>query len=763
LLGYRLDNPYRPYRNYAFGPFELHCRSRELYKHGVKLKLRPQPLRVLSELLRRPGELVTREELRDELWSAETFVDFEQSLNTSIKELRAVLGDSAAEPRYVETVPRLGYRFIAKAEVIEASAGNGNSAHRHTTVNAGFAEVPGRTNGGWSQPEIDADLQPPEENNQSEESETVPPVRARWRPGRTLKVFAAGGVLLVAGLALFLWLSPPPVPRALRITQLTHFGHVVSAGGITMDGARLFFLRREPDRNRLMQVSVSGGESQPFLPGFENWIVLDLARDHSEFLVKRFPSTSPWEEEFWLLPFVGGSLRRLSNLSGDDAIFSPDGREIVYTKVDGIYACDRNGSNAHKLVSLPSISWAPAWSPDGRVLRFTLEDTKNSDVSLWEISSDGSNLHPLFPERKAHQRDCCGKWSADGRNFFFTSNRGDPNVGVGSVWAQREKRSALQWSKPGLPVRLTAAPMSFGYLRPSPEGTRLFVSGIAHEQNELLRAAPDKKSLSPIFNSTDVHAASLSPSADWLAVILGDWTLWRSRPDGTERTQLSADFAGYVDVPRWSPDGHWIVFQGRRDGHPSNIYKVSADGGPTQELLPNDQRHETPDWSPDGESVVYSVPREGNADGKEESGLFILNLKSGKTVRIPQSEDIADPQLSSDGRYLVGLIEAEKSSVVAFDFQTRRWKAVARGNNFYRLRKSPDGRYFYFQNILSAGEPLFRMHDGDWKVERVMSFEAILKGDVVRCRFTGMMQDGSPLVIAVRGGYEIYSIDLDLP
>src|SRR5271163_1067391 len=96
-----------PSKSIRFGPFELRTRTRELFKCGIKLKLRPQPFQILCELLSRSGELVTREELRDKLWSPETFVDFEQSLNTSIKELRAILGDSAAEPEYIETVPRL--------------------------------------------------------------------------------------------------------------------------------------------------------------------------------------------------------------------------------------------------------------------------------------------------------------------------------------------------------------------------------------------------------------------------------------------------------------------------------------------------------------------------------------------------------------------------------------------------------------------------------------------------------------------------------
>jgi TolB-like protein/DNA-binding winged helix-turn-helix (wHTH) protein/Tfp pilus assembly protein PilF len=102
---------------FRFGPYESNPRSRELYKHGAKLKVRPQPVQVLNLLLSRAGDVVTREEFRNQVWSNDTFVDFEHSLNTSIRELRAVLDDSATEPRYIETLPRLGYRFVAPVEV----------------------------------------------------------------------------------------------------------------------------------------------------------------------------------------------------------------------------------------------------------------------------------------------------------------------------------------------------------------------------------------------------------------------------------------------------------------------------------------------------------------------------------------------------------------------------------------------------------------------------------------------------------------------
>jgi eukaryotic-like serine/threonine-protein kinase len=135
----------RPPKIFRFGPFELRTRTRELYKHGIKLKLRPQPFQVLHELLNRPGELVTREELREKLWSSETFVDFEQSLNTAVKELRGVLGDSATEPRYAETVPRLGYRFIAAVEEVEVAAPKGDGPSPALAAGPAAAQAPTQT------------------------------------------------------------------------------------------------------------------------------------------------------------------------------------------------------------------------------------------------------------------------------------------------------------------------------------------------------------------------------------------------------------------------------------------------------------------------------------------------------------------------------------------------------------------------------------------------------------------------------------------
>src|SRR5215469_8508881 len=101
---------------FRFGPFELAVKPNELRQNGVKLPLRGQPLQVLELLLRSPGEVVSREHLRQALWSDGTIVEFDDSLNTCVRRLRQVLGDDASEPRFIETIPRRGYRFLADVE-----------------------------------------------------------------------------------------------------------------------------------------------------------------------------------------------------------------------------------------------------------------------------------------------------------------------------------------------------------------------------------------------------------------------------------------------------------------------------------------------------------------------------------------------------------------------------------------------------------------------------------------------------------------------
>ena len=169
-------------RAVKFGTFELDLAAGELRKNGLKVRLQEQPFRLLTFLVQRPGDLVSREELREKLWPADTYVDFDNSLNTAASKLREALGDSAASPRFVETMPRRGYRFIAPLE-------------RHGQVGDVSSAVP----------PAPAELKTPAQQVS----------QATLRRARRRQLVLAAALAIAVGLVVVPWLrSPPPAEEA---------------------------------------------------------------------------------------------------------------------------------------------------------------------------------------------------------------------------------------------------------------------------------------------------------------------------------------------------------------------------------------------------------------------------------------------------------------------------------------------------------------------------------------------------------------------
>jgi len=167
-----------------FGAFEADLRSGELHKNGVKIKLQEQPFQVLAMLLRRPGDVITREELQKAVWPADTFVDFDRGLNKAINKIREALGDSADDPRFVETLPRRGYRFIAPVDV-----GAGVGGLSPGPVNTGPPSPSGRGAGG-------------EDEASNAGAVRQPPARSPW-PLRLAGLLAM--LLVGVGTGWFVW------------------------------------------------------------------------------------------------------------------------------------------------------------------------------------------------------------------------------------------------------------------------------------------------------------------------------------------------------------------------------------------------------------------------------------------------------------------------------------------------------------------------------------------------------------------------------
>ncbi|MGA8283880.1 MAG: winged helix-turn-helix domain-containing protein, partial [Candidatus Sulfotelmatobacter sp.] len=185
-------------RRFRFGVFQLDVLSGELYKHGTRIKLQDQPFQVLAMLLDRPGEVLTREELRKRVWDNDTYVDFDHSLNISINKLRDALGDSAATPRFIETLPRRGYRFIAPVSV-ENPAPAMVSVLQATAVapSASSSEaLPSRTG---QEPRAFAQTLP----QAADSAELTGHAGSRHRTGRVIVVAAT--LVMIAALGGWLW------------------------------------------------------------------------------------------------------------------------------------------------------------------------------------------------------------------------------------------------------------------------------------------------------------------------------------------------------------------------------------------------------------------------------------------------------------------------------------------------------------------------------------------------------------------------------
>jgi DNA-binding winged helix-turn-helix (wHTH) protein len=207
-----------------FGLFELDLDARELRKSGVRIKLQEQPFQILAMLLERRGEIVTREELQKRLWPQDTFVDFDLSLNSAVKKLRQALGDDSANPRFIETLYRRGYRFI------------------------------GQINGVATVPELVSVFSNTSRENVESKYATPKASISRFR---FLVWTVPASALVIAALV---WLlKPPSAPRIIRYTQITDDG--LHKGKIVTDGQRLYFAEFQSENFVPMQVSALGGET----------------------------------------------------------------------------------------------------------------------------------------------------------------------------------------------------------------------------------------------------------------------------------------------------------------------------------------------------------------------------------------------------------------------------------------------------------------------------------------------------------------------
>ena len=747
-----------------FGAFELDLRAAELRKNGHRIRLQEQPFQILVELLERPGEVVSREEIRNKLWPNNTVVEFDHSINAAVKRLRNALQDSPESPQYIETLSRRGYRLIvpvsrrqekasppgvapltAAPVPIEEGLTRVLASHPHeprfieTVPKTGYRFIsPGEVAEGA--PGVSAVV--PDSAAVGETGFATLPAAGNAAGRIWWKWVLAACAVAAGSLSGGIWYLSRPLPRP-RITEyikITHDGRSKDLGGT--DGTRLYFSYTSPAS--IAQVGVNGGEIVPLqmtVPGADSYMV-DLSPDGSNALVRVYPD----DRSLWVVPLLGGSARRVGSLDG---AFSPDGASVVYSTDKGeVFVVRNDGTGPRKLATVGPVSSGTfptsfKWSPNGRVIRFSRGGL------LWEIASDGSGLHPLLSDWHEPGDQCCGSWTPDGQ--FYVFNLQSRSTGS-QIWALDERRGLFR-RPPSLPVPLTTGPIIWDGLLSSRNGKAIFADGQT-PRGELSRIDPRTGGLQPFLGGISAEFLSFSSDGKSVAYVsFPEGVLWKADRDGTNRVQLTQPPVLVVN-PRWSPDSKQILFTDFRE-KTLEIYVIPAEGGSARKLLPEEAAaNNDPYWSPDGTRVVYgwwSLPT-------KERKLCILDMSSRRIEAIPGSTGFFSPRWSPDGRYIAAL-DRTASNLQVFDLKTQQWTTLTANGNVQFPSFSRDGRFIYFLHS-GRDQGVVRIPVTGGKPERV--------ADLREWHLTGLVgysmsldPTDAPLVLRDVGSDDIYALTLE--
>jgi serine/threonine protein kinase/Tol biopolymer transport system component len=587
-------------------------------------------------------------------------------------------------------------------------------------------------------------------------SDASPAVRAaledipeRHPPSRWQTWAFVGGALITLAVILgYLPTRPVAPPRVLRTLQLTNTNRPKS--DLVTDGSRLYFIEGQ---SRLSQTAVTGGDTLPVTnsledTGFAN--IFDISSDGSALLMNT-PRGTALDGPVWSVPALGGSPRRLGSLEGHGGAWSPDGKQIAFAKGNQIFVANSDGSEPRQLLSAGGTANDIRWSPDGSILRFTVNDPKTNNRAIWQASADGGNLHLLLPGWSETPDECCGKWTRDGKYFVFQARRD----ATADLWAINERSSFFRAARPE-PVHLTTGPMNVGNPVPSRDGKTLFVQGW-QPRGELLRYDAKSKQLTPYLSGISAMGLDFSRDGAWVAYNdVSDGTMWRSKVDGTQKLQLVfPPMQAYL--PRWSPDGKQIAFFGHPPGEPWQIYVVPAEGGTPELIFRSTINSADPNWSPDGKSLAFGE----NSLNNQGSAIYVLDLKTRTPTKLPGSDGLYSPRWSPDGRYLAA-IPLDSLKLMLFDFTTQKWTELASLFVAYPTW-SRDGRYLYFDGILDNQENYYRVQVSNGRLEPIFSLKGFQAADSAFGNWSGLAPDESPLVVRDASIQEIYALDWDHP
>jgi Tol biopolymer transport system component/DNA-binding winged helix-turn-helix (wHTH) protein len=656
--------PSSPSSKFAqFGVFELDLQRGELRRQGARVRLQEQPLKVLQLLLETPGQIVNREQLRTRIWPANTYVEFDQGLYSAVARLRDALGDSSESPRFVETVARRGYRFIAPVTIA--------------------ARLP--------------DTQIREETNQTPREPSRIDVRRL--------IMSAIGGLLGGTLLLTIvfafdiggakeWLRSRNA-KSVQVQRITDFVGVKETPAISPDSKAVAFVAPVNGRKQIWIRLLAGGA--PLQLTYDD-------ADHeqprwtpdSSSLIYFAPNPSPSEPgTIWELSALGGVARKVASaVSGGDVSY--DGRRIATFQLRGtdvaLVTISHDGTMLREIKRFPKFYEyvMPRWSPDDRWIAYERGWGYVFDVAIQVIASQGGQ-----PRDVAHGEMLRGfSWLPDGSRLVYSSSAGS-TILYPPIFNLR-----VVGNTGGDDRQLTFGEVS--YVEPDVVAGRLVASRV-RIQSDIWRFPV---SGSPQQNTNDAlrithqtgqaQTPSVSPDGKefvYLSDSGGHGNLWVATTDGSKTRQITFehDPAVAIGVPIWSPAGGRIVFIVTRKGK-TGEWVVSPDGRNLQQLVPLGS---AASWSPDGKWLYYT----------REHCIEKVPVDGGPAAQVRCQDGFTPMALSPDGSTLYYFNGVEN----AFN-GIEIWKAMPENGQSELLARIPGSRLpfhgWVWQQTLSP--------DGNW-------------------------------------------------
>jgi Tol biopolymer transport system component/DNA-binding winged helix-turn-helix (wHTH) protein len=698
MEGARMGSPEGKNGLIHFGPFELDAHEQQLRKRGAVLKLQPKQFVVLHLLAERPGEIVSRQEIQQRVWGDGTHVDFDRGINFCINQIRAALGDDADRPRYIETIPRRGYRFIANVD------GNGKA-----------------------EPDISASLipgtPPPTRDNGYDKLQTPPPSGFTTRG----KILAGGLALLAIAIALAVlrpWNSGArseqanTASRPVRTFPLMTFEGEFFGVALSPDASQIAFTWNGPDFAKWnIYVQRIGGDRPLQITHTQEGMIawVDWSPDGRLLVFGRCGDDN--HGSLYTIPALGGQEHKVTDVACDlgavEAVWAPDGQSLLFSDACkdadalGIVALPLATGKKRCLAAPDSNSiglYNPMVSPDGRNVAF-VRDTTARVSDLFTVPIGGGTPRQLtFEGRRLGQF----VWAADGKSIIFTSDR--EGVGGRKIWRVSIKGGRIEPENDPLFAKIHPGQIPLSALsrdrrrivyvdyREDNSVTwraRLATAGgkvIAHEK--VLQSSV--KSGEPRLSSDGTHIA-------YMSALSGAENIWTSDAGGHNTLQLTSFSGELLGTPGWSPDGKWLVFDRRPSDH-AQIYMIDAEGRNMHALTEGKHENDVPIWSRNGKAVYFTSDRTGRYE------LWKQDIASAVSTQITQHGGFSGVE-SYDGRYLY----------YTKHYCSGIWRMPIDGGEEERIINSPEpwySRYWdisesgvYFYDVAASPRPAIKYYD----------------------------------------------------